>query len=404
MSPVRVACVALCLVLACKGGGSSGGGTGEIAVELVEAFAGLTLTRPVKLVQHPDDDDRWYALEQDGRLRTFLASDPAGTLAAAVDVGAAVDLGDTSREQGLLSLAFDPDFAVTGEAYLTYTDEAADESVLARYVSDDDGLSFAPAAAPIVLAIPHPRPNHNGGDLAFGPDDDLLYYAMGDGGGGNDPDENGQDPTTLLGTVMRLDVRAAPDPGLAYAIPVGNPYAGNPACDSGSGPLACPEIWAIGLRNPWRISFDPRTGELWLGDVGQQAQEEIDRIVRGGNYGWDCIEGEVPVVGEGAGCDFASFEPPEVVHSRTEARALIGGVVYDGSAVPALGDHYLYGDFVSGRFWALDLRDPNGPAIPLDLPTLPVSAFARDRQGEVYAVVFADPPVRIFAPAPPPTP
>lgn len=404
-----VALAATSLVLSCalacnSGGGGGGGGSdvdvGELPLLLAEAFAGLALSQPVKLVQHPQDDDRWYALEQAGRLRTFLASDPPGSLSTAADLGAVLDLGQTDFEQGLLSLAFDPDFAVSGEIYLSYTDEASDESVLARYVSVDDGLHFVPAVDPVVLAIPHPRANHNAGDLAFGPDDGLLYYGMGDGGGSVDPDEHGQDPTTLLGTVMRLDVRGPPDPGLAYAIPADNPYAGNPPCDAGSGNLPCPEIWAIGLRNPWRMSFDPRTGELWLGDVGQQAQEEIDRIRRGGNYGWDCVEGELAVVGESAGCDFAGFEAPEVVHPRAEARAIVGGVVYDGSLVPGLRDHYLYGDFVTGRFWALDLRDPNGPAIPLDLPALSVSAFGRDRNGEVYALVFGSPPIRIFTLAP----
>jgi glucose/arabinose dehydrogenase len=401
----------LVLSLACGGGGGSGGGGGggdagdasDLALLWVEAFAGLTLTRPVKLVQHPSDDDRWYAVEQGGRVRTFLASDPAATLATAVDVGAAVDLGATTGEQGLLSLAFDPAFAATGEIYLTYTDEASDESVLARYASGDGGLTFAATADPIVLAIPHPRSNHNGGDLAFGPDG-FLYYSLGDGGGSNDPDENAQDPTNLLGAVLRLDVRGAPDPGLAYAIPLGNPWQANPACDGGSGVFPCPEIWATGLRNPWRMSFDPVSGELWLGDVGERTREEIDRIVRAGNYGWDCIEGDVPVPGEGAGCDFASFEPPEVVHTwgSSVARAITGGVVYAGTDVPELDRHYVYGDFISGRFWALDLNDPNGPALPLDLPAAPVAAFARDRDGEVYAVVFSNPPVRRLAPAPPP--
>lgn len=381
---------------ACGSGGSSGGGAAATdlpPLALAPAFGGLAFTNPVKLVQHPGDADRWYVVEQGGLVHSFLASDPGGTRQVAADVDALVDLGDTtSSEQGLLSLAFAPDFAVSGEVYLSYTDEAADDSVLARWESGD-GVTFAPSADPIVLAVPHPRSNHNGGDLGFGRDG-FLYYSLGDGGGAGDPDENGQDTTTLLGAILRLDVTSPPPPGRDYAIPPTNPFAASPHCDTGSGAAPCPELFAWGLRNPWRFSFDLASGALRTGDVGQSSQEEIDLVVLGGNYGWDCREGELDYEPEPA-CNTARFVAPEAVHGRSDARSITGGVVYRGSGIRELDGYYVYGDFLTGRIFAFDTRVADAPVVRLGVDTS-VSAFGQGRDGEVYLVGFGTPSIQML--------
>jgi glucose/arabinose dehydrogenase len=407
--PARVVlfALALCALLpACSsggGGGGDGGGGDRLPpeVELLAAFGGLAFSRPVKLVQHPSDATRWYVVEQGGKIRTFLSTNPAGTLTTALDLVADfdVDLGDTDGEQGLLGMAFDPGFATTGAIYLSYTDEEADDSILARYASLDDGLTIVPSANPILLAIPHPNDNHNAGDLAFG-NDGFLYYGTGDGGGGDDPDDNGQDRNVLLGKVLRLDVRSAPPMGRRYAIPPTNPFSPNAFCDTGSGTQPCPEIFAWGFRNPWRMNFDPTTNDLWLGDVGQGAREEIDRVQGGRNYGWDCFEGDLPHA-TAASCGGVAFEDPVAVHDRTEARAITGGAVYRGSVVPDLRGFYVYADFVTGRFFAFDVGDSAPEPAMLSLPAQNVSAFGQDRNGEVYVVTFGTPSIYTLVPATP---
>lgn len=410
LRPVARAALVLA-VAACSGSGSGGGGFGgevpDLAVALAPAFDGQDFTRPVKLVQHPTVDDRWYAVEQGGLVWTFLASDVAGSLAVAADL-TGVDLG-SGNEQGLLGLAFDPDFddASGGTLYLVHTDDAAGQVLVVRWTSDDGVDDFAPAASPVVLALDHPRNNHNGGDVIFGPDD-LLYVSMGDGGGSGDPDDNAQDTTNLLGAVLRVDVRSTPPLGEAYVVPPANPFAGMGYALCGDGgaspevpPDPCPELYAWGLRNPWRMDFDPLTGDLWLGDVGQSGQEEIDRIVVGGNYGWDCVEGELDFENVPP-CDPADFEPPEAVHGRDAARSITGGVVVRGGPVPDLEDHYVYADFITGSFWALDLDAPFRAPIGLDLPAPNVSDFERARDGTVYVVTFDSPSIRQLVAPPPP--
>lgn len=405
----RSRALALCAALAAcsSGGGGGDGGSGGVGrvppdIELLAAFDELSFEHAVKLVQHPSDATRWYVVEQGGKILTFLSTDPTGTLTTALDLveDFDVNLGNTTTgEQGLLGMAFDPGFATTDDIYLAYTDEASDESILARYASLDGGLTIVPSANPILLAIPHPEDNHNGGDLAFGPDG-FLYYSMGDGGGAGDPDENAQDRTVLLGKILRLDVHAAPPMGRRYAIPNSNPFSPNAICDSGSGAQPCPELYAWGLRNPWRMNFDPATGALWLGDVGQGMREEIDRILGGRNYGWNCFEGDLPYEND-SGCNGVRFETPEAVHDRTEARAITGGVVYRGGAIPGLQGFYIYADFVTGRFFALDVNDATPSPVPLGLPTSSVSAFGQARDGDIYVVTFDSPSIYRVVPETP---
>lgn len=382
--------VAVCIAgVACSGGGNDDGFRTIPAVDLEPAFGNATFDRPVKLVQHPTNFTRWYIVEQGGRVKTFTG---AGDITTAADVvaQAGVDLGG-GNEQGLLGLAFDPNFATSGEIYLTYTDETADDSVLARWKSTNNGVTFVPdTPSPVVLAIPHPHGNHNGGDIVFG-SDGFLYYSMGDGGLNDDPDDNGQDANILLGKILRIDVNALQESD-TYAVPVDNPFAvGNAHCNNLSAPAAhpCPEIWALGFRNPWRMNFDPATGKLYVGDVGELQQEEIDIVVKGANYGWDCMEGEINHSNQTTvSCNFPSFTPPEVVHGPSEARAIIGGAVYRGSAVPGLQGFYVYGDFETGNFFGV----ADAPAQRLALPATDVSAFGQGRDGEVYVVSYSGTP------------
>jgi glucose/arabinose dehydrogenase len=363
------------LVAACGGGGGNGGGGNPppppATVRFEAAFGGESFALPLKLVQHPANADRWYVVEQRGRVFTLLASNPAGSRALAVDLEVLRDLA-TGSEEGLLGMAFSPSFASDGEVFFSYTELSAtnSDSVVARFESSDGGLSFAPAAGnPDVIRFDSQESNHNGGDIAFGPDG-FLYYAMGDGGGAGDPDpEDGQNLTTLYGKILRLDVSVSP-----YAIPPDNPFAGT--ANRG-------EIWAYGLRNPWRMSFDLQTGELWVGDVGQSTQEEIDRIVKGGNYGWDCREGD-QAFDPDANCT-PPFVEPEVVHGRSEARSITGGYVYRGSAIPSLANTYVYGDFITGRVFAYRFQANPTRVDELAPPAgLNISSFGQGRDGEIY--------------------
>lgn len=400
--------IASAALLACGGGGGSAGGDGP-AVAFETAFGGIAFDRAVKLVQHPTDDGRWYVVEQDGHIRTFLASDPAGTLEEVLDLEEdGILLGATSGtgEQGLLGLAFDTDFATTRELYIAYTDELLDQSILARYVSGDGVGDFAEDA--IVIAIDHVADNHNGGDLEFGPDG-YLYYSMGDGAENPDAFDQTQRTDRLLGSVMRIDVNASGPDGEEYAIPDDNPFENDFLCEE-TGVQAepgedCPEIFAWGFRNPWRMHFDPEDDVLWLGDVGLSTREEIDEVVRGGNYGWSCVEGDVTRTGASSSpdCDLPGFEPPHAVHPRSEAAAISGGVVYRGAEFPELQGFYIYGDYVQENFFAFDADDPMSEPARLDLPGRKVAAFGQARSGEIYAVVHGDPSIlEIVAEAPAP--
>jgi Glucose/sorbosone dehydrogenases len=376
--------------LACGGGGGGGGGHGDDAalggISLEAAFSNRSFSSPVKLVQHPTNDHRWYVVEQGGHVRTFLDTDMNAATDAA-NVASAVSLGGDS-EQGLLGLAFDPGFATSGEVYLAYTD-SSNRLVLARWVSANNGLTFTPDS--IVLSIPHtPSTNHNGSDIMFG-SDGFLYYSTGDGGGSDDPEDNAQNRNKLLGKILRIDVNATPPAGKTYAIPVTNPNHLNAQCNAGPGTAPCPEIFALGFRNPWRMNFDPATHKLYVGDVGQGAQEEIDLVTIGGNYGWDCLEGERDhsslsgAVCSGAGAP--TFIAPEVAYNDTSGPdSVTGGAVYRGNAIPGLKGFYIYTDFFRGPFFAFDTSVDNAPAQATSASEDNISAFGQGRDGEVYAV------------------
>jgi glucose/arabinose dehydrogenase len=389
--------VALCAVaVACSDGDSRDEDGGTITgITLDRAFNDRTFSSPVKLVQHPSNDDRWYVVEQGGLVKTFLASNATAATTAA-DIPIAVGSG----EQGLLGMAFDPFFGASGEIYLAYTDASDNDLVLQRWLSTNDGLTFTPST--VLLRIPHPgQTNHNGSDIMFGPTDDFLYYSTGDGGGSGDPNRNAQNRGVLLGKILRLDVNATPPAGKTYAIPAGNPHAGNAQCNTGPSAIAaCPEIYALGLRNPWRMNFDPATGRLYVGDVGQGAQEEIDRVINGGNFGWDCFEGELEFQNVLA-CNSETFIEPEAVYNASSAgqNAVTGGAVYRGTAIPGLRGFYIFTDFFRGPFFAFDVTLADGPVQPLSASEVHISAFGQGRDGEVYAVDL-DGPIWKIVPSP----
>jgi glucose/arabinose dehydrogenase len=376
--------------LLCAAGAACGGGGGDAhddagtvtGVSLAPAFNSRTFSSPVKLLQHPTNDHRWYVVEQTGTVKTFLDTDVVPATTAAT-VGTPASLG--SGEQGLLGMAFDPFFNSSGEIYLAYTDASDESLVLQRWVSGNNGLTFS--ASTVILRLAHPgQTNHNGSDLAFGPGN-FLFYSTGDGGGGGDPSRNAQNRKVLLGKILRLDVNATPPAGKTYAIPASNPFAANPQCNTGPGTLSCPEIYAFGFRNPWRMNFDPDTAKLYVGDVGQDQQEEIDLVTNGGNYGWDCFEGELPFENVPA-CSAETLIAPEVVYNDNPsgADAVTGGVVYRGTALPGLVGFYIYTDFYRGPFLTFDADVPNAPPQEMALSETHVSAFGQGRDGEIYAV------------------
>jgi len=353
-------------------------------VRVTRVFPALSFTSAVLAVQAPGDASRWFIVEQAGRVLVF---DNVATVAATsvfIDITAQVQAGG---ERGLLGMAFDPDFDTNGRVFLHYTRQLGDQlqSVLAAYTSPDGGLTLDPASELELLTVNQPFANHNGGHLAFGPDG-MLYMALGDGGSGGDPDNNAQNTRNLLGKILRLDVSS----GTAYAIPAGNRWAGNPHCPTeGNGAAECPEIHAYGLRNPWRFSFDSGTGDLWVGDVGQDAWEEVDRIVSGGNYGWRFREGahcfspstNCPTQGNGH-----PLIDPDAEYDHGLGASVTGGYVYRGGAIPGLAGRYVFADFVSGRLFAHTPGSADRTPDVLLASSLSISSFAEGADGELYVV------------------
>jgi glucose/arabinose dehydrogenase len=393
-SAVLAACAAL--LPACDGSDDDGNGPPpgpdpvlpDLALE--PAFPDLSFGNLVLMLQAPGDDSRWFAVDKVGVIRVF-ENDPA---VSETEVFMAIEdrVNANFAESGLLGMAFHPGFPTTPYVYVNYTTTGPSGSGfplisrISRFATGDAGASLDAASEEILLTVPQPASNHNGGHLVFGPDG-YLYAGFGDGGGAGDPGENAQDPRNVLGTILRIDV----DGGSPYAIPPGNPFAGNLPCTGGVSPVAtgCPEIFAFGLRNPWRFSFDRTEGTLWAGDVGQDNWEEVDIIEVGGNYGWDEREGahcfEPPT-----GCN-ATFIEPVAEYDHGIGRAITGGYVYRGNAVPGLQGYYLFADFSTGALFTIpaDEQPPLEPEIMLDTDML-FSTFAEDTAGEVYIADYGD--------------
>lgn len=341
---------------------------------------------PVALVQAPGDSSRWFVVEQQGIVRVFpnMANVTDNDASVFIDISARVQSGG---ERGLLGLAFHPDFGNGNfEVFLSYTrNNGGTESVISRFRSIDNGQTLDPTMEDIILTIPQDFGNHNGGQIEFGPDG-FLYAGWGDGGDRDDPNNRGQDTTNLLGTFTRIDV----DSAIPYAIPAGNPFEANAAtpCTQGFGGADCPEIFAYGMRNPWRWSFDRNTGDLWAGDVGQDAWEEIDRIEIGNNYGWKIREGancRPPTTG----CSTSGLTDPITEYGRSLGQSVTGGYVYRGTAIPELQGSYVYGDFGSGRIWAIPATSQPGViGEELLITVFGISAFGEDNDGELYVIDY----------------
>jgi glucose/arabinose dehydrogenase len=332
-------------------------------VTLQRQWSTLTFSQPVFLLQAPGDSSQWFVVQREGKVRAF-----AGNATADSQVRDFVTVPvNSTGEGGLLGMAFHPQWPTKREVYLYYTrtPAAGDPapvclqtpvpqgglvSIIARFQSKDAGATLD-ATSPIdeILKVGQPFTNHKGGTIEFGLDG-MLYLGLGDGGSGNDPCGSGQNQSSLLGKMLRFDVNA---PKGMYNVPADNPFAGVSGARG--------EIWSYGHRNPFRWHFDRVSGDLWVGDVGQDTWEEVDRVVKGGNYGWNTCEGFHQRGSTTTLCNTPGLSDPAVEHPRAEAQSITGGAVYRGSAMPSLVGTYIYGDYITGTIWALTYDASNKP-------------------------------------------
>ena len=351
------------------------------AVERV--FPNLEFSRLTNLVQPDDGSNRFFVTEQAGLIRVFPDRQDVNEAPVFLDITDRVSQGH--NEEGLLGMAFDPGFIDNGFLYVYYSAANPRRSVLSRfYVSSIDTNSADVDSELVVLEIPEPAGNHNGGQLAFGPDG-LLYIGVGDGGRGGDPFGNGQNTGTLLGAILRIDVSSA-KAGEPYKIPASNPFVG---VDGSRG-----EIFAYGLRNPWRFSFDIGPGDMppgepvkiWVADVGQNQWEEIDLVRSGLNYGWNIMEG-AHCFSPGSDCSEEGLELPLAEYGRDAGCSVTGGYVYRGNSLPSLIGAYVFGDFCSGSIWGMRYDGTSVTnSLLLAKSGLNITSFGQDLTGEIYVL------------------
>ena len=344
------------------------------AVTLTRIWPKTTFLSPTFLTHAPDGSERLFVLEQGGRILVTPDTKVTSSAKVFLDIRTKVYAGG---ERGLLGLAFDPDYRTNGWFYIYYSVRNPHRSIVARYkVSSTDPDKADPKSEVILLVVAQPYGNHNSGMLAFGKDK-MLYIGLGDGGSGGDPKNNGQNTATLLGSILRIDPRGK----TGYSIPKDNPFVGKSGYRG--------EIWCYGMRNPWRFSFDRQNDRLWCGDVGQNAWEEIDIIKKGGNYAWRVFEG-VHSYNNPSNRKPSEFDMPVIEHSHTVSRSIIGGYVYRGAKIAALRGSYIYGDYATGRIWALVYDEKTQKMTSnTQIASLPsISAFGEDRDGEIYVVSY----------------
>jgi glucose/arabinose dehydrogenase len=334
------------------------------------AFPQLAFERMIEIALIPGDDDHAVVITQDGTVRRFSLTDPGGEPSMFLDLREKI-IDDPGNEEGLLGIAFSPEYADDGRFYVYYSAGPPRRTVLERYTTAGDEADAA--SGETVLVVDQPFPNHNGGGLEFGPDG-YLYLGLGDGGSGGDPQGNGQNTNTLLGKILRIDVSAES----AYTIPPENPFAASGGA---------PEIFAYGFRNPWRITFDRETGDLWAGDVGQGTVEEVDLVTAGGNYGWNIMEGDICFREDD--CNADGLVAPRAVYPNGDGNCSVtGGYVYRGRAVPELDGWYIFADYCGGTVWGLDTSDPSAQPLQLVDTDFQVPSFAEDAAGELYLITF----------------
>ena len=365
-----------------------GSPTPPLQYELTPAFPQLSFEFPLVLTSAPDGTNRLFLVGQNGVIYVF----PNRADVRPDEVKTFLDLrGGVARnyfEEGLIGLAFHPRFSENGQFFIYYTERPTRSSVARFTVSPDNPNRADPTSQQVILTVNQPFWNHNSGTIQFGPDG-FLYIPLGDGGSANDPHSNGQNLQSLLGKILRIDVDHA-DPGKNYAIPEDNPFVH-------LGDKARGEIWALGLRNPWTMMFDRKTGDLWVADVGQDHWEEVDVIVRGGNYGWNVREGfHTFPAGRKPGPQDANFIDPVWEYPHSEGVSITGGSVYRGARHSNLRGWYICADHMSGSVWALRRRDGEEPQVrKIAYSPFPISAFGEDASGEQYLIAFDE-----FTPVP----
>jgi len=356
---------------------------------VVEAFPNLTFKRPTDLQCARDGSHRLFVVEQDGVIRVFNNDPAEKTSAVFLDLRSRVD--DSGNEMGMLGLAFHPDFGSHPEFFVDYTASKMTKRItrVSRFTAPAKQSGGIASSEETVIEIDQPYANHNGGQVAFGPDG-MLYIALGDGGSAGDPHGNAQDVRSLLGKLLRIDVSKRP-----YGIPKDNPFASGANHARG-------EIFAYGLRNPWRFSFDRANGQLWAGDVGQNTYEEIDIIGKGKNYGWDCREAAHSFQPASEQCDLCQsahdLVDPVWEYGRTQGISVTGGYVYRGKALPDLVGWYVYADYGSGNVWALRMQDGKAVNRLLTNAHALISTFGVDENDELYLCAHdpSDTPTKIL--------
>ncbi|MCA9192513.1 MAG: PQQ-dependent sugar dehydrogenase [Planctomycetales bacterium] len=339
--------------------------------------------RIMELTPASDGSNRLFAAAQSGEIFVFENRPDVESSALFLNLHEQVNQWDApgANEQGLLGFALHPKFKDNRQFFVCYTAADDDRTVVSRFKVSSNNPDLAdPNSEEVLLEIKQPFKNHNGGSIEFGPDG-YLYIALGDGGFRNDPMKSGQDRSKLLGKILRVDVDSKAN-GKAYGIPADNPFVNVEG--------TAPEVYAYGMRNPWRIAFDKKSGRLWAGDVGQELWEEVDVIVKGGNYGWSSREGTHAFGNREPRSDVSAPIEPIWEYDHGVGKSITGGRVYNGSRLPELAGKYLYADYVSGSVWALTLDAASGKAIRNEQVIesgIPVLAFGEDLNGEVYYTV-----------------
>lgn len=362
--------------------------TQDLPADVVTAFPNLRIPRPIIITDAGDGTNRLFIATQQGTVYFVPADDQeVEEPEVFLDLTKSVTYKDRENEEGFLGMAFHPDFKENGHVFIYYTSsETPHLSVVSRFTANEDKTHVDLDTEVRLLEVPQPAWNHNGGTVLFGPDG-YLYIALGDGGAANDVFKNAQNLGTLPGSILRIDVDHT-EGDLNYAIPKDNPFVDQEG--------ARPEIYAYGLRNVWRMSFDSKTKKLWAADVGQDLWEEIDIIVKGGNYGWSQREAMHPFGRNGSEPSKEFIEPIWEYHHDI-GKSITGGLVYRGQAIPELQGVYLFADYVTGKFWGVKYDEQKQQVVQhytyqLD-GNVPVITFGTDESGEVY---FSDPSGHIF--------